>query len=356
MSAIVFETLLLRVIWLGSLFLSLVSLAVMLLLILRRMEREQRNKRMLRRKTKIQQCFYAAIKSPVALTVGSLPRVKPPDFLIIMRCAVDMLRTLRGEDVQRIITVLKLWDMFSYLHKTASSGPRGKRIQALTLLGYCSDNPSLEVLLQHATHKDIYIQIAALRGLALRGVTSHIPYIVNNLTHSGQTNTLILSDILQRFGGVAVPTLLELVQSDANAEVRIAGIMALGSTGSLHEADTLIKLTGDPDPDVRAQTIAALGKIGDKRAAKVIASHLTEDEVVVRVQAAQALGNLQVLDTMPQLAARLADDNWWVRFRSAEALFHFGDKGIAALKAISTQGNNAGLIALQVLQEFGATV
>lgn len=350
-SAINFETILLKAIWLGSLGLSLLSISVMVILILRRMNSERRKKYMLQRKQELMRYFYAALKSPVALTEKSLPVITKTDYPTVMRIALDMLRTLRGEEVQRIIRVLELWNLSPYLTRIVDSGRKGKRIQALTLLGYFADESSLAVLLKYVSHTDMYIQIAALRGLALRGATEHIPKILGSLTHSGQTNTLMLSDILQRFGTAAIPDLLALVQSKAKSEIRIAGIMALSSIGALQAVDVLMKLTNDPDSDVRAQAIAALGKIGDDRAADAMAAHLEEPEVSVRVQAAQALGGLQSLNTLPKLAACLADDQWWVRFRAAESIYQFGDKGIAALKAISAQDSNAGLIARQVLGE-----
>lgn len=207
-------------------------------------------------------------------------------------------------------------------------------------------------MLKSVNNKDMYIQIAALHGLARQNAVDYIPQIIDDLITSGKTNTLMLADVLQRFGLPAIIPLLKLVQSGANADVRIAGLMALGSINSYHAVDVLLKLTQDPNADICAQSIAALGKIGDGRAAESIAAKLEADEPKIRIQAAKALGMLRVVSTLPNLAARLSDEVWWVRFRTAEAMFLFGDKGIAFLRAISSQENNAGLIARQVLSEF----
>ena len=350
-SVIVSETQLLHAMWTGSLALSLLSLGAMAYLILRRLAAQRLEKKMAQRTKEISSCMYAALKSPIALTANSLPAVAAAEFPEVMRISLDRLRSLRGEDVRRIVKLLELWNMPSYIRKVAESGRKGRRIQALTLLGHFSDDKSLAVLLRQADASDTYIQIAALRALALRGAKQHIGQIVASISRSKRTNSLMLSDILHRFGEPAVPTMLQLAKSDANLDVRVSALNALGSIGALEAVDDLIALSGDKAPEIRARAIAALGKIGDDRAADAIVGHLTENEIGVRLQTVQALGRLQISSTMPQLAACLSDDNWWVRYRAAEALHHFGHMGIATLKAFSARNDRIGLIAGQVLGE-----
>lgn len=350
-SAIVSETQVLQAMWTGSLALSLFSLFVMAYLILRRLAAQRREKKMAERRKEISSCMYAALKSPIALTANSLPAISAAEYPDVMRISLDRLRSLRGEDVRRTVELLELWNLPPYIRRVAESGRKGRRIQALTLLGHFSDDESLAVLLRQAGAGDTYIQIAALRALALRGAKQHIGQIVASISRSKKTNTLMLSDILHRFGEPAVPTLLQLAKSDANLDVRVSALMALGSIGALEAVDDLIALSDDKAPEIRARAIAALGQIGDDRAADAIVGHLAESEIGVRLQTVQALGRLQISSTMPKLAACLADDNWWVRYRAAEALHNFGHMGIAALKAFSARNDRVGLIAGQVLGE-----
>lgn len=350
-SAIVSESQVLQAMWTVSLALSLLSLAVMACLILRRLAAQRREKKMAERRKEISSCMYAALKSPIALTANSLPAISAAEYPDVMRISLDRLRSLRGEDVHRTVELLELWNLPPYVRRVAESGRKGRRIQALTLLGHFSDDESLAVLLRQAGAGDTYIQIAALRALALRGAKQHIGQIVASISRSKKTNTLMLSDILHRFGEPAVPTLLQLANSDANLDVRVSALMALGSIGALEAVDDLIALSDDKAPEIRARAIAALGQIGDDRAADAIVGHLAESEIGVRLQTVQALGRLQISSTMPKLAACLADDNWWVRYRAAEALHHFGHMGIAALKAFSARNDRVGLIAGQVLGE-----
>lgn len=303
------------------------------------------------RKKEISRCLFAAINSPIALTASGLPILTTDDYPIVMRSALDILRLLQGKDVVRIVTVLGLWNMQPYLEKISTNGERSTKIQALTLLGYFTDNTSLKTLLSHVADKDTYVQIAALHSLAKRNAIDYMQHIVDGVIDSHKTNAMMLADILERFGEPAVPWIIQLISITSHLEVKIAGIIALGDIGSFQSVDTLIALMDNTNTDIGANAIIALGKIGDERAAGAIAHHLNSPHSTIRVQAAKTLGILQVLSSLPQLVEKLNDEDWWVRFYAAEAIYHFGDKGIAALKAISTQHNNAGIIAQQMLGE-----
>jgi len=303
------------------------------------------------RKQDISRCFYAALKSPVTLTKESLPPITKAERMIVMHSALDILRAINGSEVHRIVEVLTLWNMQPFLQKLAARAGRSKCIQALTLLSHFSDEASLAVLLKHVADTDTYTQIAALRGLAYRGAIQHMERISQSLTRSGQTNTLMLSDILKRFGEPAVPALLDLAKSNAKSEIRSAALMALGSIASLSAVDTLVRLCEDVDGDVRMESMKALGKIGDERAAPAIVDHLQEMDAQIRLHAVQALGKLKNLTSLKALVRCLHDNNWWVRFHAAESLYAFGEKGILTLRAIQTEQGIAGLIAMQVLAE-----
>jgi HEAT repeat protein len=296
---------------------------------------------------------YAYLNSGMTFTKESLPTVTPNHYPLIMRIALDVSRSLKGEELQRIVQLLELWDMAEYINQTAFKGSRGKRIQALSTLSHYRDARSYRTLMAHADHPDMYIQIAALRGLAMRAPASDVPQIVQKVIHgdSSMRNSLMLSDILRLFGDQVVPDLITLVRSQAHLEVRLAGVMALGTIGSRDAVDMLIELVQEEGP-LRARAIASMASIGDERAAYAIAAQLESDVPAVRIQAVIALGKMRVMGTLPDLAVRLADDNWWVRFRAAEALYRFGDVGVASLVAMSAQNNQAGLIAKQALGEF----
>ena len=352
-SAIVSEASVLRAIWMGTAALCAASFFVMVVLIVRRAWLDTRSQRRQALRQSLSRFILAALKSPVPLEASAMPRVMPADQPVLVRLALDMLRNLRGRDAMRIVDLLRLWRLDDFLYTAARKGSKGGRIRAVTLLGHFYDKASLDLLLDMVDDADLDVQLAALRALAARGATGHMEAVVEALSHSTQSNTLLLHDILQRFGRGAVPGLRQLARSDARDEIRVAAIMALGSIADLDAAPDLAVLSRDPAATVRAQAVAALGRLGDPASAAPVLACLDDAEAPVRVQAVQALGRLRPLKALPALAARLDDADWWVRFRAAEALYRFGDRGIAALSAYGRRPGQAGEMARQALLEFG---
>lgn len=351
-SVIVSEDMILRGIWMGALVLCVLSFFIVSMLIVRRVFQDSKARRTAIRRKELSRFLYAAIKSPIALTETSVPKLSQDDVFAALQVALDMLRALRGQDANRIIDILALWRMSERLESVVEHSGKGRRIQALTLLGYIQDDNALDIMLASAEDTDIYVQMAALRGLAKRDEIEHLPFIVDCLSKASNTNTFLLADVLKHFGKPATPYLLQLANLDAEVEIRLAAIMAVGFIGALDSVDGLIILTKDESLDVRAKAIAALGRIGDRRAAEAILANIESEDDAVRIQVIRALGRIREISAMPKLHQALSDDNWWIRYRAAEALFQFGSKGQALLRAVSKEKDNAGIIASQVLGEL----
>lgn len=343
----------LAAVWQGALAMVAMSVIALIVVTLRRSILQRNAQKAEQSRTELTRCFHAFLNSGVTFTKECLPAISELHYPLVMRIALDITRSLKGAEKYRVVELLDLWDLAPYLYRTAAEGSRGKRIQALTLLSMYRDDASYQILMAHAPHEDMYIQMAALRGLALRAPQQDIPRIIELVinAHSEMRNSLMLSDILSLFGDPVVPDLIRLVRSHAVLEVRLAGVMALGIIGSRQAVDVLIECAEEEGP-LRARAIASMAHIGDERAAYAVAAQLESDVAEVRLQAVIALGKMKVLGTLPDLAVRLSDRDWWVRFRAAEALHRFGDVGIASLIAMSRQQNEAGLIAKQVLGEY----
>jgi hypothetical protein len=354
-SASGFELQALQFIWQSALVLALAALMMPLGLMLKRKYEEWRNLRRSARRDKLSGFIMASLRSPMDTALKNLPAPEPGDELIIMNIALDLLRVMRGSDGERVITILKSWNMFPYLRQLSERGSRGRRIQAITLLGHFNDTESLVVLIGHAGAKEMYVQLAALRCLAERGATQYIGRIIEQLHRTRRTNVLMLADVLGRFGETAVPSLIKLLHSNTSRDVRVAAIMAVDRIGSLETIEPLLQVLHDPAPQVRAQAAGTLGRLGDMRAGPALTHCLVDADRDVRLQAAIALGNLSYTQAMPYLAKALGDREWWVRFRAAQALYKLGNNGVAMLKALSRSEGETGILAAQVLGEMGAS-
>lgn len=352
-SATDFEIQALQFIWQGALALALLALLLPVGLVLKRKYEEWRASRHSLRREELSQFIRASLRSPLDAALKNLPALRAGDEAIIVHIVLDMLRVMRGSDGERIIQVLKNWNLFSYLRRISEKGSRGKRIQAITLLGHFNDTESLVVLMGHAGEKDMYVQLAALRCLAERGATKYIGQIIEKLQRTRKTNALMLADVLGRFGDSAVPSLTRLVESVAAPDVRIAAIMATERIGSLEIIEPLLRILHDPHAGVRAQAINTLGRLGDMRAGPALTHCLVDANRDVRLQAAIALGKLSYQQALPYLVKAFNDSEWAVRFRAAQALGKLGNNGTAMLRSLSRTEGAAGSLASQVLGEMG---
>ncbi len=344
------ETFFALALWNGALALCALSFALLGVVLVRRVLRTKREVRDAERRKVLSRVFYGALYASLPVIKESLPVLQSHDKPIAASIAADILRTTRGQEMKRVVEILRCWGMTAYLHKVAASGTRGKRIVALTLLSYFPDDASRDVLLRYAESPDLYVQLAALRGMAADG-NKNIDAIVQSLSNSGAANAIMLADVLEKLGTNAVPSLIELASSDATEQVRLACLKTLAAIGSLEALPVCLTACKDPSPQMRAEAANSLGAFGDLRATETVLGLLSDDNQDVRAAAARALGNLQKPSVISPLLHHLDDDSWWVRFFSADSLLRFGDSGIAMLQLASSGQGRASEIATQVLKE-----
>lgn len=347
-SAISSDALFLTFLWKLSLCLIALSVCALSLLICARFFSERRKSRARDSYKNLSAYFYAVLSAPGDLSVEAFPKISTQDRGVVVRIALDLLRTLKGHDAQRIVSLLTIWDMVPYLFVRLKNGIRAEKIRALTLLSHFETDEVHAILRVYAESQDMYVQLAALRGLAWQKRLDDIDLIIAALSRAQRTNRLMLADILCRFGEPIAPALADMATGNADEQVRVAAIMAMGSIKSLHVIPTLVTLTLDESADVRAQAAQALGRIGDVRAGDALLILLEDNSADVRAQAAQALGLIGFDKALPALGMRLSDADWQARFRAAEALHRLGVRGVAVLKSLNGRDDNAGVIAAQV--------
>jgi hypothetical protein len=324
-------------IWRVCLVLSAASLAITCGLAFRRWLEERARARKLARRREVEKLVQTLLASPLELVPAQIPPLARGDAGALFSVSLDILRVTRGRDADRMLTLIAAWNLRPHVEKILAGRRRSRQIRALTLLSYLRDPESLGLLLHHLDHPATYVQLAALRGIAERGETAHIPKIVDALSRSRTTNVPMLADILRRFGAPAVPAVAALAASSgALLGVRLASTMALGGIGALEALEPLVGLAADPAPGLRAAALDSLAKLGHPRAEPAVARALADPEARVRAAAARAAGHLGLRGVLPLLADALEDMAWEVRYRSADALHALGAPGVAVLRAASS--------------------
>lgn len=331
----------LRWVWQAALVLSVVALAIAFGLAFKRWLEERARARKVTRQEELTRLVHAILASPREPDPATLPPLERGDEAALFSVALDILRVTRGRDAERMLRLAEIWNLRPYLATLLKRGRRNRKIRVLTLLSYFRDPESLELLLEYIDHEAIYVQLAALRGVAERGNALHLPLVVTALSHARETNVPLLADILRRFGPDAVPALSDLARGASPGAgtvavgVRLAAVSALGGIGSLQAFDDLQELSRDAHPGVRVRALESLAQLGDPRAEDSVLRGLVDSEERVRAAAAIAAGRLGLREVLPSLADALNDESWTVRYRSAEALYRLGAPGIAVLRAVA---------------------
>lgn len=343
---------LLILIWQTSLTFVIFSILVFVWIVIKRFISDRKKSKAHDYKRNLSKYLYAAISSPIAITADTLPKISDTEKSILLEASLDLLRPLRGGDRQKIIELLKVWGMQEYLLRVIKTGRRGKKIQALTLLSDFKNKHAFRALTRYAASRDIYIQLAALRGLSSYGKAYHLKRIIHSLTKTRNTNKLMLADILGRYQSDAAPSIMALTKPNIQTDIRLAAIIALSKIKSIDTVPDLIDLLNDENTSIVAEAATTLGVIGDIQAENMLIKTLSHRSGDARIQAAEALGRLRSEKALPRLVDMLNDTNWWARLRAAQALYKMGDRGITTLKSQSNKNNNAGLIAQQYLKEM----
>jgi hypothetical protein len=329
------EIFLMRV-WQTSASLAGFALVIAFGLAFKRVLEARRQVRSDRRRAELSARVYALLASPQEPTAEALPPYRKGDAAEIFTIALDVLRVTRGRDADRMVELARLWGVPKHMRRVLGKGKRNLKVRVLTLLAHFRDEESLELLRSRIEDPALYVQLAALRGLADRGDIQSFARVVRALGNARTTNVPMLADILRRFGEPAVPALGALARSDgATPGVRLAATTALGSIGSLQAFEPLEILANHPDAGLRTRALESLGKLGDPRAQGAILAGLGAPEARVRAQAALSAGMLALRSAIHPLEERLSDEAWEVRYRAAEALYRMGPAGIAVLGAAS---------------------
>lgn len=123
---------------------------------------------------------------------------------------------------------------------------------------------------------DAFVRGAAAFGLGLLGVEAAVPDLIAALDEESEPLKIGALAALGRLGDAqAVGPLVAFVTRETSAEVRAAGVAALGAFGNQVE-DTLIGvLESDPHPAVRQAAVEALVGLGGQAATQALVAFAT---------------------------------------------------------------------------------
>lgn len=146
------------------------------------------------------------------------------------------------------------------------------RVAAVHTLSKLDDPSAAPRLLDMLDDVDSDVRDAAVNALVKLGCST-IPDLQEKLHSSSQDTRIAAAQALGRIGDSApIADLIDLLQGDVSAWVRMAAAAALGDIGAVSAVPALIKAMIDPDGSVRKSAKDALVRIGTPEALKALAN------------------------------------------------------------------------------------
>jgi HEAT repeat protein len=224
------------------------------------------------------------------------------------------------------------------------------RREAAGILAELRDSRALPPLIHALRDHDEDVQETAMRGLKKLNDRAAVPELIFKLAHGSENLRWQAAQTLESigwapvkepeqiqffaalgeakklsaFGPAAVPALLELLRSGANAK-RISAANVLGEIADPAALRPLQSLLRDDDSLVRTAAIYALERAGFRQAAPSLVPLLKDSTRNVRLAAALALGGLGDAASVEPLIKLLNDKDWELRRAALESLGKIGD-------------------------------
>jgi HEAT repeat protein len=324
---------LLELIWQGSIVLSLGSIALLIILFIRRLFIQAAEARLEKRRIAIKARVISYIS---AATPQSWPRSmsSTSDERILLGIASELLQSVTGSMRTRILTLLNTaidLDRMLLLLRKGKTADRAK----VAARFFWSQNPAVHEELQKAlSDKDPEVVLAAANSLIGVGQPINLATLLPLMKARDMLDHRGVRDLIRHLAPNNTSAMADMITGDDH-DVTVLALDSLGPRMDpiLSEAIKAVAVL-HRDKDVRAAAVRALGNGGIISAASVIAEALDDLTWEVRVQAAVAAGRLKIVAMAPQLARCLESDSWWLQWRAAQALAKLGPIGERFLREV----------------------
>ena len=282
--------------------------------------------------------------------------VKTKYFGLFAEFMEKYLKTLKGEDFQNLSYLLKEMGLFDYNLKRLTSKKKWRRVYAAFFLGLMRDKEAVPGLQKGLKDKDYLMSFASATALAKIGEKQHLKETLSLLTKREDLGPDKAAEVLLEFGnGICGELSLLLDKEDIHRKWKYLIIDLLGYWQYLESGPTLLKLLNtSKDSEMKIRSIKSLGEMSYIESAPALGAHLDDENWLIRSEAARALGKIGASEYSDKMVKSLSDKNWWVRYNAAQTLAGFGEEGITLLKRMAKQEKNsdARLISTHILSEI----
>jgi len=266
------------------------------------------------------------------------------------------LETLKGGDFQNLTHLLKKMGLFDHNLKRLDSKKKWHKVYAAFFLGLMRDKEAVPGLQKGLKDKNYLVSFACATALAKIGEKQHLKETLSFLTKREDLGPDKAAEILLEFGsGICGELSLLLNKEDIHTKWKYLIIDLLGYWRYLESGPSLLKLLNtSKDSEMKMRSIKALGEMSYIESAPDLAAYLDDKSWPIRSEAVKALGKIGASEYSDKMVKSLSDKNWWVRYNAGQALASFGEEGITLLKKMARQEKNsdARRISTHILSEI----
>ena len=340
----------LQAIWWISIFMAVLSVAIMFVLIVRRLIIQRRQTWWGKRKNELTGVVFDHMEDPksIAAIKGDM---SDRDMRLIHEIAHELMGSVSGTTKMNLLTLLtEVGGLESAIAAVQSKNERQRFIAIDNLLLF-NNIRAIKALIDVLDDPYPRIRLAAAGALVKMGAHIPVGQLIDNLGVDSGIRPRLLREVFRKIAPRSVSEMIDILKSDAPDSVRELLIDALGAASDYTAVDALIAEMKSPAVNIRAEVMRALAAIGHPSALPAVLKGLEDEAWEVRTQAAISAGRIGLAETLPYLIRLLDDGQWWTRFRAAGAMKKLGTDGMSKLQEISAGSSPAASIAALVLAE-----
>lgn len=313
--------------WFVAVLLAAMSVAMMLLMIGRRVIRSSFKARRVRQRDALLDDVLAYLSTGEETRVRSI-LTRRRNVRLLPEILHQMLVVVNIEDTRPIYELMRICGTLDHLIHDSASVRVDRRLAAVETLAEVAGPEIIPALDARIDDEVAEISVAALNGLARMNVLPPFPEILRRLDIGHRHSKRPYSMLFRSLAPGRARELATLLAEEQPPASRALIADALGECDESVSSKVLAVLTRDPDEDVRASAMRSLTRLGGTEMSSVVLSRLADTAWTVRAQAVQACAELGLQMAIPLAAELLNDRHWWVRYRAAQALAHLGGRKI----------------------------
>jgi len=288
--------------------------------------------------------------------VKSIPK---SDYSYFLNFLENYLTTLKGEDFERISSLITHTELFSYLCEKLKYGNKQNRSDAAYYLGLARASEAKTVLKEGLKDRDDSVVFNCALALAKIGAVEMVGEILRQYHYRKNYSLDLLLSLFTEFGSKVCPHLLQHLPDERNESFLILIVDLLGHFRYYSAGEAILKLLKTTShEELKIHCIKSIGRMEYIEALPILREYVNDPNWVIRNQAIIALGKIGDVTIEKKLIENLEHEKWWVRYRSAEAIFNLSEQGEEILKSVVAHSQNKKAVtAAQVVlteKEMGA--